>query len=77
MPLFMEHGSTVPYGLVWAFNGECILNAVATQFTLNILDGRRLVLAYVDYSVVRSREEVFSHQLQWPQLYGIWRPGWV
>ena len=51
MPLFMEHGSTVPYGLVWAFNGECILNAVATQFTLNILDGRRLVLAeYFDHN---------------------------
>ena len=50
-----------------------LITTMATHFHQKIPG----VVAYVDYSVVRSREEVFSHQLQWPQLYGIWRPGWV
>ena len=42
-PVYEALRSTLSLGLVWTCYGECILNAVATQFPINILDGWRLV----------------------------------
>ena len=43
-PVFEELRSTLSLGLVWACYGECLLNAVATHFPVDILDGWILVI---------------------------------
>ena len=73
-PVFETPGSTLSLGLVWACYGECILNAVATQFPINILDGSRLLFnVYIaDLPDTNSKKYGYADDLALLKVHQDW-----